>query len=387
MPSRQKRGRPVATAAPHGGDVLDGFVVDRQDARPVPVQIADHIERQVRAGSLRPGTRLPNTAELAEKARVAPVTMQHSLASLVRGGLLERAPRRGTFVSSAVQARHLALVFGDRLLVSESPFYRLLYGALRRNAGKFGFSITAYHISQENAHLEISRLEAHIAAGHVDAILPVSPGELVARWLEKTVRVPWFSSSLWTDESEGMRLGVGYLLGRGFRRIAVVSRFDSSHPPSGIWRRSLEDEMAGLQAACREAGVDPKTVTLLHWGGHARDGYGGAKRLFALRTGRPKALFINHDVVTKGALVGLAELGIRFPEDVALLTHANRGDEFPTPCPLTRVEVDVEALACGLFEQLAAYRGRLRVGMVSPKPMLVARLVLGASCGETAVKE
>jgi DNA-binding LacI/PurR family transcriptional regulator len=117
-----------------------------------------------------------------------------------------------------------------------------------------------------------------------------------------------------------------------------------------------------------------------------REGYEGAKRLLAQRSTRPKALFINHDVITKGALVGLAELGVRFPKDIALLTHANEGDDFPTPCPLSRVEIDVNALACGLFQQVASYRGRLRVGMVEPKPLLVARLVPGASCGERAAK-
>jgi DNA-binding LacI/PurR family transcriptional regulator len=72
------------------------------------------------------------------------------------------------------------------------------------------------------------------------------------------------------------------------------------------------------------------------------------------------ALFINHDAVTKGALVGLAERRVRFPEDVALLTHANRGDDFPTPCPLTRVEIDVDGLHAGCsssWRSTAAVRG------------------------------
>ena len=374
------------SAATRGDDVMRGFVLDRQDARPVPVQIAEHIERQVRGGSLRAGTRLPSTPELATLAGVAPVTMQHSLAALVRSGLLERAPRRGTFVSSAIQAHSLALVFGDGLLVADSPFYRLLYGALRRNANEFGFSITAHHISQENAHKEIARLETSIASGQVDAILPVGPGELFMRWLERVTSVPWFSSSLWTDESEGMRLGLEYLFGCGFRRVTVVSRFDFNNPPVNIWRRSLDEELAGIQSACRNADLPRDSVTLLHWGWNSRDGYEGIRKLFASRKNRPEALFINHDVITKGALVSLAEMGIRFPQDVALLTHANRGDDFPSLCPLTRVEYDVEALARGLFQQLADYRGRSRVGMVSPKPIQVARLVPGASCGEKATK-
>jgi DNA-binding LacI/PurR family transcriptional regulator len=386
MASRQKPVRPDTPAVTRGDDVMRGFVLKRQDARPVPAQIAEHIERQVRDGSLRAGTRLPSTPELAAQAGVAPVTMQHSLATLVRSGLLERAPRRGTFVSSAVQAHNLALVFGDGLLVTDSPFYRLLYSALRRNAHESGFSITAHHISQENAHKEISRLESAITAGQVDAILPVGPGELFMRWLEKVVSVPWFSSSLWTDESEGTRLGLAYLLGLGFRRITVVSRFDVTHPPTGVWRQSLDDEMSGIQTACREASVDPDSIKVLHWGMHTRDGYEGARKLLASRKSRPAALFINHDVVTKGALVGLAEMGIRFPQDMALLTHANRGDDFPSLCPLTRVEYDVEALARGLFQQLVAYRGRSRVGMVSPKPIQVALLIPGASCGEKSAK-
>jgi len=61
-------------------------------------QIAERIEADINAGTLRPGTRLPTEMELAERFKVNRHTLRRALAMLTDQGLVEATPGRGTFV-------------------------------------------------------------------------------------------------------------------------------------------------------------------------------------------------------------------------------------------------------------------------------------------------
>lgn len=67
-------------------------------SKPKHVQVADHIRKLVNNGTLKNGYRLLPDGELAIKYNVNRHTVAAGLKSLVKEGLLERAPRRGTIV-------------------------------------------------------------------------------------------------------------------------------------------------------------------------------------------------------------------------------------------------------------------------------------------------
>ena len=63
-------------------------------------QIAEDLETEIVLGQLHPGTRLPTEAELAERFGVNRHTLRRALAELAQKGLVDAAPRRGTFVAN-----------------------------------------------------------------------------------------------------------------------------------------------------------------------------------------------------------------------------------------------------------------------------------------------
>ena len=69
-------------------------------AAPLQEQIADHLAHRIVSGELPDKSRLPSTVELARLYHVTPVTIHKSLQHLVQRQLIERQPRRGTFVRS-----------------------------------------------------------------------------------------------------------------------------------------------------------------------------------------------------------------------------------------------------------------------------------------------
>lgn len=62
-------------------------------------QVADDLARDIRAGVLRPGSRLPSEPELAEIYGVGRITVRRALARLERDGLVIVLRGRGTYVS------------------------------------------------------------------------------------------------------------------------------------------------------------------------------------------------------------------------------------------------------------------------------------------------
>lgn len=64
------------------------------------LQIADAFLRDIAAGRLRPGDKLPTEEEIMRLHRVSRITVRQALDVLRQRGLLERFPRRGSFVTA-----------------------------------------------------------------------------------------------------------------------------------------------------------------------------------------------------------------------------------------------------------------------------------------------
>lgn len=74
--------------------------IDSSDPRPVYLQIADEVQRQVALGILKPGEPLPAVRQLAADLRVNANTVQHAYRELGREGIVYVSRGRGTFVAS-----------------------------------------------------------------------------------------------------------------------------------------------------------------------------------------------------------------------------------------------------------------------------------------------
>jgi LacI family transcriptional regulator len=99
----------------------------------------------------------------------------------------------------------------------------------------------------------------------------------------------------------------------------------------------------------------------------------------ATRSSRPEALYVATDVQAVGALYACFELGLRVPEDVAIVAHdGTRAASWTTP-PLTSLRQDLQYVA-----QLAAAHTLERIESPST-PLLRVRLrgnlVVAQSCG------
>ena len=67
--------------------------------RPIYVQLAERVQRDIISGLYQPGGKLPSVRELASQAKVNPNTMQKALTELERNGLVYSQRTSGRFIT------------------------------------------------------------------------------------------------------------------------------------------------------------------------------------------------------------------------------------------------------------------------------------------------
>ncbi len=114
-----------------------------------------------------------------------------------------------------------------------------------------------------------------------------------------------------SDNSKGTALAMGHLLGRGFRRIAIVV-----YPPEGLSSRS--ERLAGYRQALTEAGI-PVEADLIKVAA-ARPGAARAKvrELLACEP-RPEVIFATNYLINLEVLGAVKDEGLVVPRDIAIM--------------------------------------------------------------------
>ena len=72
--------------------------LDYRDARSIYTQIADQFRKQIRAGVLVPGEKLPSVRELAAELAINPNTIQRAYRELEVEGFIASVSGKGSFV-------------------------------------------------------------------------------------------------------------------------------------------------------------------------------------------------------------------------------------------------------------------------------------------------
>jgi GntR family transcriptional regulator len=75
-------------------------VGERPEARPLYLQVKDHLIRRVLAGDWQPGAMLPSEMKLAEEYALSQGTVRRAIEEMAVEGLVNRQSGRGTFVAS-----------------------------------------------------------------------------------------------------------------------------------------------------------------------------------------------------------------------------------------------------------------------------------------------
>ncbi|OGV73407.1 MAG: hypothetical protein A3K19_10910 [Lentisphaerae bacterium RIFOXYB12_FULL_65_16] len=345
---------------------------------PLYRQICSHLEGRILSGALRPGDRLPTTQQMAARYKVTVQTAQQAAMLLSRRGLIERAPGRGSFVSGRIHSRTVGIVFGSNVFGSmRYLFYQRLYVCLCKELKRLGWSAGLYLPTDEEAPaLFLADLGQDVDAGRLRGLIPLCSSDALNGWLAEHPAIPHMRpGSNVSDEAgrfDAVCRGVDYLLGRGYRRIAVLMHAETRG--TGV----VAQATARIAATYAEHGLPMQATFQAGDADSHAAGVAQARQALARPDGPPDAFLVLNDQGCMGVIFELLCRRFRIPQDIGVMALANRGIQIPCPVPLTRFEVDPAAFARREIKALMAMIEGRKPGDVAVTP----RLIVGKSCGE-----
>jgi LacI family transcriptional regulator len=246
--------------------------------------------------------------------RIGPVTRQRIEA------LLKETEYRPNGVARGLKLRQtfvLAVVIPD----ITNPFFAALFRGVEDGASPRGYNVLLCNTdgSPERQRSHLDSLQTR----RVDGVILASSflNDPTVDWLRHQ-RIPYvlvnrFSHEhrdpfVGSDDLNGGRIATAHLAQLGHRRIGHLA--GKSTVSTGVQRRR------GYLAALAEHGLAPDPRLVIESGYTEEGGAKAAERLFAIEE-RPTAIFAVTDMAAVGAFGIARRMGLRVPEDVAIVGY------------------------------------------------------------------
>jgi LacI family transcriptional regulator len=302
-------------------------------------QLAQQLRRDVDAG--RYAGRLPSEPELARELDVSRGTLRQALGLLVREGVLHTVAGRGTFVgdgsvrSSAQQGGAVGLVLPS-IVRSRA---QLLVSGVEETLRQAGYAFLLGTSGFDRA-LEVEQIERILAQGARGLIAYIVDGPLDLPWLRRLVDddfpvvlvdryVPDLAvDSVSVDNLSGAFMGVRHLASQGYQRIGYIGT-------QNVGTSSIVERMAGYRWAMAACGM-PVAEALMCASLHRLQGRRASAtervlgrhnqevlRRYLGAAHRPDAVLVCNDYVAFQVVDMAMTLGLRIPDDLAIVGFDN----------------------------------------------------------------
>lgn len=325
------------------------------------------------AHKLGPGAKLPTMQQLSEQLGISVMTLNRALSELEAQNIILRKQGSGTYVSEKLGQKSVALVY-DRALIgaAASPFGELLLREAGRRANEHDEKFSIFFSEPSTSGLPVhDDLIDDLKARKISGLLLMSHRTAAVKWLIKQ-KLPLVSLSyhpatpfrvrIW--HAQTAYLGARELARRGAKKIALWL-------PAGVGIGRAEgeksfEELDFFKNALRESDLpfDENLVynlpnlsdELKNGASNQEQGLDAANAVFdpKNRANWPDGIVILDDMMTRGALTAMSQLGVVPGRDVQIASHTNKGSQtlFGYDKSLIFLEIDPSQVAEAMFEML-----------------------------------
>lgn len=351
------------------------FALDRSRRGTLEDQLADALVKAVETGYYGPGDMLPPSRDLARILGVSRVVAMRAMRRLADLRLIVQRPHYG----SVVCAKERPLWKGQVLLVAtpgignadDDPIRIILRDTL---IAEGYLPIVATVPRSAGGAPDFAFLDT-VMRQQIDFVVLLDNKKDVARWLSRR-GVPF----VWLGKASSRPNNcVGIIR---IRDDLALGDFVAHYREAGVgdvlqvkvWRDGLD-----VAPALARIGVRVETLNVPAREGGWK-GYGlanwAAEEFTRRASSLPELLFFQDDHLATGALLALGNAGVKIPRDVRIVTWANRDYGPVSLVPLTRMEMDCEALGKTVA---SAVLECLRTGELPPGVAIGPRYVRGES--------
>ena len=383
------------------------ITVAHNSSIPLHTQLLNQLRHLILSGEWSPGRRLSSETELQRQLKISRSTIRQALHKAEAERLIERVPGRGTFVASLSTTNDTSHLIGYIALdlLSSDFQYQLLCGA--ENAAKE----KGYRILFSNSNQDVdeeSRLLDQLLADKVGGILiwPDLHNDPTRRLFQlarqDSIPIVLMDRTLpslncdcvASDNYAGGYDAVKHLADLGHQRIAFLSR-------PILQLSTIAERFRGYQKALQDAGLTPLQPWLV---GTVDQELSTRPALRAYSSGvgpeieqiarylespeRPTAIFATNDLMALQALKAASQVGLRVPDDLAVVGFDDTDILAHLEVPLTTVAQDIFDLgrqaAELLIERIEGYNGPPRQKLLPTQLRVRASTIIPTTLQVTA---
>jgi len=319
------------------------FQLDRsQCGIPLTRQVCIGFEHAIDTGYYAPGDKLPPVRAQMTIFDVSLSVAEYALIMLMKTGKVYVRPGIGTIVANRNAPAHRGSVVFTHLSSQISYYVRTFGSTFAATVQEAGYACTTVYISvTDNGTVDFSALDRALLHSP-DLVVLLLPTEEIERHLSDA--------------------GVEFV---------VIGRRPCLLPGCRGWiKRARNAATPDFFRHCRKAGV--RSIHQLYYEDIAKEvlsgvthpgieirsvrlgksiaaptlsevrqiGYAGLLRHYRSRQNLPDLLFVTDDIMAAGVILALAQLNVRVPEDVRLVSWIHHGDAPAAPYELTRIETE-----------------------------------------------
>ncbi|MEI7844448.1 MAG: LacI family DNA-binding transcriptional regulator [Chloroflexota bacterium] len=330
---------------------------------------------------------MPTISEVAQKAGVSPTTVSHVINKTrfvsdekrerveqvitemnYRPNALAQSLRNGT-------TRSLGLILPD----SANPFFAEVARSIENAAFGVGYSVilcnTENDLQKATLYLDV------LSKKQVDGVIFVMTGEgsnslknLVEMQIPTVIMDRDLLGSeldfVLADSHQGGFMATQHLISLGHKRIGCIAG------PAIINQSSRR--FAGYKQALQDAGLRIEPALIMNGNFHPDSGWELGREMLSLPNA-PTAIFACNDLMAIGVLRAATELGLRIPDDLALVGYDDIELSSYTNPPLTTIKQPTAEMGLTALKFLL---GRITEPQsVRQNAVLPVSLVVRGSCG------
>ena len=289
------------------------------------------------------GSKIPSTTKLRKEFGVSPQTINRAMSDLVDEGILERRPRRGTFVSRPGRStRNLGFIWPAAMeRLTKHPSAGTILRGVQAEAGARNRNLLVAS-NTDSSHLPFVEAEAnhiagvlilfnydrHLVQGYIERGIPV----VLIVPLVRAEGVPFVTS----DHYLGTYGATMHLVKLGHRRIVHVTLDIANCIP-------VEEKIRGYNAAMHEAGLQ-ETVYVYRGRAEPWNEADDAAFVTMLRNIEPTACCCFDDEVAAGITRICHERRIRVPDELSIVGYDDSSIVSHTWPRMTTVHVPLEEM-------------------------------------------
>jgi len=233
-----------------------------------------------------------------------------------------------------------------------SQFYSVLAKSIEDIANKYGYSVILCN-GDDDSEKELNYLKV-LRSSRVDGIIIAPTGknaDYINSLMQSNIKIVLVDrliegvdcDAILVDNEKGAHTAVKYLIDKGYKKIAIIDGF--------IDRTTGKERLKGYLRALNENNIPRNDDFIKIKDFKKRSGIVFANELLENKN-KPEAIFVANLDLTLGAILSIKSLGLKIPDDIAVIGFDDSDWAQILDPPLTTISQPISDLGTTAAEML-----------------------------------